>query len=191
MSESERSDEQSSNVKRRAQLPRLLVNQIKTEYLKGLGSIRELSEKYNVSPNAVSARCLREGWRIETNQVVEKVIETVEKVEVSRLKLLRSHEDRMIERMEKRLVSVDKTIAQTDDLNDPSDLRAIVSTESTIDQVIRRSLGAEEKVSVSGSVSVDVLLVLNQVRTMQEKPEVSGRVIDVEYLKECSKNLVG
>lgn len=188
MSDSEQVEGKDPIVKRRAQLPRRLVDQIKTEYLKGLGSIRELSEKYNVSPNAVSARCLRESWRVESNQVVEKVIETVEKVESSRLKLLRSHEDRMILRMNSRLDLVDKTYSQIGELVEPQDLKSLVGTEAQIDQVIRRNLGANDsKIELGGSLNVNIVATLEKVWGEVEKGK--GRVWDVEAVKLASQTL--
>lgn len=189
MQENVQSEEKEEVVRRRHKIPKTLVPTLKQAYLEGKGSIRKLSELYNVSYGALAAHCTKGNWSGTSTKIVEKVMEKVEKMEVSRLERLHSHEDRMISRMEKRLISVDKSLDQVGDLVPPDELKQIVSTESTIDQVIRRSLGANDnKVEHTGSVELNIVSVLQRLR--ERRPEGGEpSTIDVETLRLMGQNL--
>ena len=184
MSEKVQVEEKETVVKRRTQLPKLLVNQIKLEYLTGQFSIRDLAIKYGLSQRALEVRCSREGWRDQGEKIIQKTVQIVKEREESRLDMLHAHEDRMISRMQKRLETVDKTFSQIGELVEPQDLKSLVGTEATIDAVIRRNLGAEEKLDVtSGGKSLEeaIVSVLHKVRNALAAD--SSRVIEVEPLK--------
>lgn len=90
----------------------------------------------------------------------------------------------MILRMEKRLETVEKTFSQIGELVEPQDLKSLVGTEAQIDQVIRRNLGAEEKVHVSGELSVNVVAILEKIRGMDRKPiDVEAEEIELSSCK--------
>lgn len=179
MSEEARSEEKEAVRKQRSYIPKALLVACKKDYLEGKGSIREIAEKYEVSPKALSERCYREGWRDSTEEILQKVVEKVEKQELARLERLRAHEEAMILRMQKRLKTVDLTFSQIGELVEPQDLKSLVGTEAQIDAVIRRNLGAEERLNVSGTVSLDVTGILDKIKEAQ-KP---GMVLDVEAVR--------
>lgn len=64
--------------------PKEVWLRIKRDYMAGLGSCRELAEKYSVSPYAVQNRCKREKWRTGIAKLEAKMTEQTTKLVAKR-----------------------------------------------------------------------------------------------------------
>jgi len=173
-----------------ARIPQNIVIAIKKEYLEKDLSLREICLKYQVSETAIQKRAVRESWIIDKNKVNEVVVSNVQSLYERKEELLEKHASFVRERMQKYYAKIDETKERIAGPIVPSDLNCIIGAEAKVDMVIRRSLGAEEKLDITTkgrSISEDIIETLRKVRAMPKEKE--GRLIDVSFLKEASKNL--
>lgn len=179
-----------STKKTRVRLSEEVVKAIRLEYLKGGKTIKELALLYNVNIKAVEQRAWREGWRIANEP--QKLVERVESRLKKRQEMLEKHEERMIERMSSYFPAIDASRSQCGDLIEPSDLKSFVSTESTVDQVIRRSLGAQDKVDITSdgkSLGSDLVGAVQKLyASMEVKPGLT-KTWDIGRLQEEASKL--
>ena len=93
---------------------------IKNDYICGLGSMRELAEKYEVKYRTVRARAAKEKWTADrakakqkmsekmTQKTIEKVSEKLSDAEADRLAKLLLVADVLLEKLEKAALELDK-----------------------------------------------------------------------------------
>lgn len=66
--------------KKHTRTPKEVWLKIKRDYMAGLGSCRELAEKYGVTATAVQNRCKRESWRSEMTKLESAVTKETTKI---------------------------------------------------------------------------------------------------------------
>ena len=89
---------------------------IKSEYVNGLGSYRELAEKHNVSVDTIKKRAAAEKWKNERTEyaprlhqkVQEKTAERIAEKEADRVSRLLSLSDQLAERIEQAIQELDQ-----------------------------------------------------------------------------------
>lgn len=93
---------------------------LKNDYICGLGSMRELAEKYSVKYRTVRARAAKEKWSVEkakarremaekvTKKTLEKVSDRLSDAEADRLAKLLSVADVLSEKLAKAAMELDK-----------------------------------------------------------------------------------
>lgn len=110
---------------------------IRNDYLCGVGSMRELADKYGVGLSAIKMRSAREGWRkyggdpprklnqsvtndvtknvtkLVTQKTIEKVADKISDDETDRIMRIRSISDRLLQRLEQAEQELDKAIKVT------------------------------------------------------------------------------
>ncbi len=155
--------------------------------------MRELAAKYGIDYKKLRDKAFHDEW-IEFKATTSGIIrQKIEEKAVSKVEKLFSALEVKAERYEKMIVASQMQAAQTQDaipVLDPEQIDVYSRVESRILDWQKLAVGINDKVHLNADVTVNVLGVLQQVRAMQDKPEVKDRVIDIEYLKECSKNLV-
>lgn len=167
--------------KPRKRIPESIVQACKCEYITGTKSIAQLAKEYKVNRGALQQRAWKDNWRLSTD--THAILERVEDRIIRRKERLFAHEERMIERMEKRLKTVDQTFEQIGELVEPSDLKSLVTTEAAVDQVIRRNLGAQDRVDVTTNgkdLVPDWNKVFSNCEKLSEKYDV--KTLDVEAI---------
>ena len=69
---------------RAPKLKRTTWHQIRRDYMAGLGSCRELAEKYGTTRFAVQNRCKREGWRLQMKKLDGEVAQETTRIIANR-----------------------------------------------------------------------------------------------------------
>lgn len=154
--------------------------------------LKQLSAKYALNYQYLRLKVAKERWK-KYEVIVNKVSQKIAEKTVSRVDSFFNHLEKKGIYYEK-LVEASQAQASRNSEGipelEPVDLEKYARVEGTAIEWRKSALGIDSKVQLNADVTINVLGILNQVRTMQDKPEVAARVIDVEYLKECSKNLV-
>ena len=141
---------------------------IKAAYQAGEGSCRELAERFGASPSSVQKRCVREGWRVQKSEVVQKVNEEVQKLVQKKAVQIAEEVIDVAEKWKTDTVSrcwmfrrkVDETLGQLEPAADPNALDALARVESRMNDIMRKNLGLKDGQEVdlkhSGSINLNV-----------------------------------
>ena len=60
-------------------IPDRTWDKLRKQYQLGKGNCRQLAEKHGLNPQAVSTRCKREGWRVNTSKMTDRINQTVDR----------------------------------------------------------------------------------------------------------------
>lgn len=117
---------------------------IRTEYVTGLSSYRDLAEKYGVDQSTIARHGKKEGWQEERKKCASRV----------QAKAARKVADRKADRMAKVLSAADLLMEKwllvanvLDEASDPRELRQLAATLKDIEEVqmLRSELDQEEQ----------------------------------------------
>jgi hypothetical protein len=137
---------------------------LKAAYQRGEGSCRELAEKWGVNNHTVEARCKREGWNRDKQEIARKVTEKVvdEMADAASLWVKST-----IARANRARKIVDTSLSQfaTDpNTNEPVvdmlNINTMLTAEAKADDIARRSFGladSPQKHEVQGNIVIKVI----------------------------------
>lgn len=155
--------------------------EIKTCYQNGEGTLHELAERFQVGKKAVEARCYREGWKREMQEVCMMIKEKVAEKSASEATKWVSE---TIARSYRYRRDLDASRSQCGNdgqgnaLIDSDVMRDYVSSENTIDVMCRRSLGLSEKVEVTQQLGDSFISAISKLRADPSTPVLSSQDID-------------
>jgi replicative superfamily II helicase len=113
---------------------------IKTEYINGVETMREIAERYGINPQGVMKRANREQWLAERQKLAAQVItKALDKSVNSRVKLLQEYNAKDVA-ISNAIKSKAATMLKAQDLT-PSQLRQLAAAFADAQKIGRLALG--------------------------------------------------